>query len=297
MKYNFIKNISLAIVSFRWWRYRMATLFISDSAYSAWKYERKFGKKLNLENPQSFNEKILWLKLFYRNEILTQCADKYAARSFVESRVGSEILNDLYGVYDRAEDIDFASLPNSFVLKVNHGWRQNILCKDKASLDWDYSKSQLRRWLCQNQYYQGREWSYKNIPPKIICEKYLEENGKPPLECQFYCFNGVPIFLEAHSDRFTDHLKNTYDMYWNVPAYRRGEDQKGLHSFERPLHLERMIEYATQLSQGFPFVRIDFFHVNNKVFFCEMTFYPSNGSKEFYPAEYNRILGSFIQLP
>lgn len=283
--------------SFRQLGDRLMAWMISDAAFAARQYEKKTGKQLNIESPRTFNEKLQWLKLHYRKDLLTQCVDKYAVRDFVKNRVGSEILIPLYGVYDRVEDIDITALPQSFVLKVNHGCGQNILCRDKDALDWKQSRRQLRRWMGRNYYYYGREWAYKNIVPKIVCEEYLGEDDGPPQDFKLFCFDGVPEFLEVHSDRFGDHNKNLYDMDWNVLDFRRGKTRIGPQIAERPLHLDRIVDCATRLSRGFPFVRVDLYYVDDKVYFGEMTFYPSNGTTEFYPEEYNLIWGSRIRLP
>jgi hypothetical protein len=200
-------------------------------------------------------------------------------------------------VYDGVEDIDIESLPNSFVLKVNHGSGQQILVKDKSEIDWEHELKLLRKWLSSNHYYNGREWGYKNIIPRIICEKYIEENGKLPTDYKFFCFNGVPRFLEVHKCRYEGQKKNIYDMDWKLLEFQKGNYPHITEQLEKPLGFEKMIDYAERLSKGFPFVRVDFYNVEGRIYFGEMTFYPGNGVSMFYPEEYNLTIGEYIELP
>lgn len=170
--------------------------YIPDEKYLVWKYKKKTGKRLNLRNPKVFTEKIQWLKLNWHCDILTRCTDKYETRKFVEERVGPEILKKLYGVYDKVEDIDINRLPDAFVLKVNHGCKQNIFCKNKSNFDWNHSAGLLNEYLKNNRYSSYREWAYKNIVPRIICEEHLTKDGEIIYEYNFYCYSGVPRLVE-----------------------------------------------------------------------------------------------------
>jgi len=282
--------------SLRWWIYRLFARFIPDENYIAWQYRKRLGQHRNLQNPETFNEKIQWLKLHFRPAVLTQCADKYEVRKFVNNRVGTEILNELYGVYNHPEDINLDTLPDAFVLKVNHGCKQNIICTNKQQLDWYYAMRMLKHWLKVNNYFHSREWAYKNITPKIICERYLNEGGKPLKDYKISCFGGVPRFISVHTDRYgTQQNVSFFDVEWNYISSR-----KHLHQdikLEKPKDLDKMIDYARRLSEGFPFVRVDFYYVNQKIYFGEMTFYPAGGIKKFVPEEYDAIFGSYLQLP
>ncbi len=284
-------------VSLRWWKYRILQKLISDQKYISWQFGRRIGKPLNLADPLTFNEKIQWLKLNYRSELVTQCADKYRVRDFVSSRIGPEILNELYAVYDSVDEIDLATLPDAFVLKVNHGCKQNILCPDKNKLDWDYAAGQLDAWMNNNYYFHSREWAYKNITPKIICEKFLVQDEKGLRDYKFFCFNGIPRYIEAHSDRFGAHYKQVYDVEWNKVSFQRGGYSRPSVDIEKPLMLDKMKEYAARLSEGFPFARVDFYCIGTQVIFGEITFYPASGYNPFYPVEYDLILGNELQLP
>ena len=174
------------------------------------------GKRLNLQNPRAFTEKIQWLKLNWRYDILTQCADKYEVRKFVEERIGPEILKELYGVYEKPEDIDINELPDAFVLKVNHGCKQNIFCKKKSELDWNHSVRLLKKYLKANYYYPYREWAYKNIVPRIICEEHLTKNGEILYEYGFYCYDGVPRLVEINEYKAELHRVNMFDLDLNL---------------------------------------------------------------------------------
>jgi len=172
----------------------------------------------NLRNPRTFDEKIQWLKLQYRDNLITTCADKYRVREYVRSTIGEEYLIPLLGAYDRVEDIDFGSLPEKFVLKTNHASGQNIVCKEKSSLDWEEAKRKLSGWMRpeSNHYHYSCEWSYKDIRPKIVCEEYIEqENGELP-DYKFFCFNGKVRLVYVCSDRLSGSLKvDYYDPEWN----------------------------------------------------------------------------------
>jgi hypothetical protein len=271
--------------------------FLPDKAFIWLHYLQRTGKILNFSNPQTFNEKIQWLKLNWRNELATQCCDKYEVRKFVESRVGPGVLNELYGVYNCVEEIDIEKLPDSFVLKVNHGSGQQILCKNKNSMDWDSAFKLLASWLKKNHYYHAREWGYKNVVPKIICEKYLEHNGEPLIDYKFFCFDGVPRFVEVHKDRCRGRKKNTYDMAWKLMDFKKGASSPIKEKVNQPPHFAQMAQYAAALSKGFPFVRVDLYDIESGIIFGEMTLYPGNGHSRFDPDTYDALFGSYLKLP
>lgn len=284
-------------ISLRWWKYRILQMIISDENYIVWQFRRRIGKRLNLADPSTFNEKLQWMKLHYHSDLVTQCADKYRVREFVSSRIGPEILNELYAVYDSVDDIDLTVLPDAFVLKVNHGCKQNILCPNKKELDWDYAAGQLDAWMNNNYYLHSREWAYKNIPPKIVCEKYLVQDEKGLRDYKFFCFNGNPRYIEVHTDRFGAHYKQVYDVEWNKTGFQRGRYGKPTVDIEKPIMLDKMIEYAAILSEEFPFARVDFYCIGQQVIFGEMTFYPASGYNPFFPEKYDLILGNELHLP
>ena len=269
---------------------------LPDKIYLSFYYRKKMGKRLDLQNPRTFTEKIQWLKLYWRNPLLTQCADKYESRKFVSERIGPELLKNLYGVYEKPEDINIADLPDSFVLKVNHGCQRNIFCRKKSELDWNESVRLLKKYLKENYYYYFREWAYKNIPPRILCEEHLARNDETLHEYGFYCYDGIARLVEINE--YTPGLKrvNMVDLDLNL-LENRYSDPPLIQPITRPPQFDRMLEYAAVLSRGFPFVRVDFIYVNNKIYFGEMTFYPLAGLLPLDPPSFDSYLGSFLNLP
>lgn len=274
--------------------------FLPSEIYVKYHYEYFSGKKLNLEDPREFNAKIEWYKVFYRPKILTQLADKYEVRSYVEEKIGKQYLNELYAVYDNANDIDFESLPAQFVIKANHTNTHNLIVKNKETIDKKKVVKQFKKWLGKNQYYlKGQEWAYKDIKPKLIIEKFLKEkNSDCLIDYKFYCFNGKPKFIDVHLDRINDHKQGCFDLDFNVLPFGKSKNYKNIPTdIEKPSNLTEMIELAEKLADKLPFVRVYFYSVDGKSIFGEMTFYPADARKEFYPNEYNLIIGDYFQLP
>ncbi|MEZ4803713.1 MAG: ATP-grasp fold amidoligase family protein [Gelidibacter sp.] len=274
--------------------------FLPSEIYVKYHYNYFTGKKLNLENPREFNEKVEWYKVYYRPKILTQLADKYEVRSYVEQKIGTQYLNELYAVYDNANAIDFDSLPNQFVVKANHTNNHNLIVKDKKNLDREKAIKLLNKWLKKNQYYRrGQEWAYKDIKPKLVIEKFLKETDKNTLvDYKFYCFNGKPKFIDVHMDREDDHKQGCFDLEFNLLPFGKSKNYKSISSdIEKPSNLSEMIELSEQLADDLPFVRVDFYSVNGKSIFGEMTFYPSDARNDFYPDEYNTVIGDYFILP
>jgi hypothetical protein len=264
-------------------------------------YEYFSGQKLDLNNPQDFNAKLEWYKVYFRPKILTTLADKYEVRSFVKEKIGAKYLNELYDFYDSPEKIDFNKLPNSFIIKANHTNGHNIIVKNKDDLDKKKVIKKFKKWLGKNQYYRrGQEWAYKDVKPKIVIEKFLKEDEKDTLvDYKFYCFNGVPKFIDVHLDRGNKHKQQCFDLNFELLPFRKGKvnDINYFTNFEKPSNLEEMVELVKVLSQKLPFVRIDFYSVHGRSVFGEMTFYPSDARKKFYPEEYNEIIGDYFKLP
>jgi hypothetical protein len=272
---------------------------VSDKRYAELQYKSVYGHSPDLIRPRTFDEKIQWYKLYYRKPIMTALSDKYKVREYVIQKGLGHILNELYGVYARVEQIAFASLPDAFVLKATHSCGLNVICKNKQDLDWEQCRLKLKRWLKKNHYQYGREWAYKNIPPGIICEKYLEnEEYHELIDYKFYCYGGKPEVVFVCCGRFgPDGVKyDAYDMSWNRIPVHKGRPAAGL-NLDRPRHFDEMVDVATKLSGEFPFVRVDLYLVKDKIIFGEMTFYPDNGIVPFSPAEYNYFFGDFFILP
>ena len=270
---------------------------VADEAFLTKMFQGKMGKPPDLLHPRSFSEKLQWLKLHWREPKAVQCADECEAREFVASRIGASHLIEMYGVYRRAKEIDLDALPKSFVLKATHGSGWNFFCKDKDAVDWQEVFAKVWDWLHTNCYYLGREWAYRDIPPRIICEKYLfTDAGESPWDYKFFCFNGKPAIIQVDLGRFTDHRRNMYDAQWKRMPFTL-EYPAAPCEVERPKTLEKMLEIAARLSQGFPFMRVDLYEFGSEVFFGEMTFYPGGGWELFDPPEYDERLGELLQLP
>ena len=202
---------------------------------------------------------------------MTQCADKYAVRKHVTDRGCDSLLNDLYGVWDDPADMVFDQLPDAFVLKVTHGSGQYLICHDKSRLNVESARRRLAEWMKRSEYWVSREWAYKNIRPRIICERFLtDEQGAVPADFKFFCFNGEPQFIQVDTDRFTTHLRDIFDLDWTLLPFSLEFPSSG-RAVPRPNNLESMILAARALSQGFPFVRVDFYSIRERVIFGEMT--------------------------
>ena len=256
-------------------------------------YKKNLGEELNIENPTKFNEKIQWLKLYDSTEEKARLADKLACRKWVSEKIGAQYLIPLMGGYRSFDEINFDMLPDSFVLKTNHGSSTNIIVKDKKSLNYKEAKMKMNRWLSSNYgFNQGFELHYGMIPPRIICEKYMGENLN---DYKFFCFDGKPEFVWVDVGRYSNHCRNTYDLEWNELPFIIDRFKRV--AVEKPKNLELMIELATRLSKEFAFVRVDFYEIDGKVYFGEMTFTSSSGRDKFYPAKYDLICGEKIKLP
>lgn len=273
--------------------------FIPDSWMLKLQYRMKMGRKLNLKRPQRWTEKLQWYKVHYRTPLMTKCADKYEVREYVKSKGLEDILNKLYGVYDSVDQINLDSLPRKFVMKTTNGSGTNILCKDKSELSLDKVKRSLQDWMNRDNYSVGREWSYKDIVPKIIIEEYLEDDTNPfegINDYKFLCFNGKVEYIILDVDRNIDHKRNIYDANWEFIDVSTDYPNFG-DNVSRPDGLEEMLKVANLLSEGFPFVRVDLYWVKGKVYFGELTFYPWTGYVQFNPDKFDFELGERFILP
>lgn len=255
---------------------------------------------LNLENPKSFNEKLQWLKLYDRNPLYTKLVDKYKVREYISEKIGEDYLIPLLGVWDDPEEIDFDSLPNKFVLKCNHNSGLGMcICTDKSKIDIKKVKNELKSGLAQNYYLNGREWPYKNVSRKIICEKYMtDETGKNLRDYKFYCFDGKPKIVGIYQDRNSD--KETtgdfFDMNFEWVDLKFGMPN-ALNKPQKPQKFQEMIKIAEILSEGMSEVRVDLYISNNKIYFGELTFFDGGGFDKIEPLEWDYKLGSWIKLP
>lgn len=278
---------------------RILKSYLSDRLYSVLLYRRHMGRLPNLKKPTTFNEKLLWLKLNYRDPVMRDCSDKLGVREYVRRAVGEKYLIPLLGVYRTPGEIPFESLPNQFVLKTNHGCGWNILCRDKGVLDIPSARKRLKDWLETDYYTLGREWVYKDIEPFILCEELLlNENHQPPWDYKLFCFRGVPRLVELIYDRHADRSVSYYDMTWRRTPFTKGYPQFKPNSLltPRPACFDEMVRVSRELSRSFPFVRVDLYEHRNRVLFGELTFLPSNATAAFSPELYEREFGNYINL-
>jgi hypothetical protein len=268
-------------------------LIHNDEYFIARRFENIYGRKINLDNPRTFNEKLQYIKLYNHNSILSILADKFAVRDYINNLGLGNYLNDIYGVYNDVKEISLDKLPNSFVIKATHGSGWNILCPDKEMVDWENSSKLMRQWLRTNYYYLQRECCYKNIKPRIIIEKYLGENL---IDYKFYCFGGKPKFIQVDIDRFLIHRRNMYDLNWNFIPISYEYDNFESKLINRPRKFEEMIYIVEKLSEKLPFSRVDLYQMNEKVIFGEITLYPGGGFVRYFPDSFDDEWGNLIDV-
>src|SRR5690625_2870610 len=245
---------------------------IPDKMFLKLMYRHRIGKRLNLKNPTTYNEKLQWLKLYDQNPNYTKLADKYEVRKFIADKIGQEYLVPLIGVYNSFDEIDFDSLPNSFVLKCTHDSGGLVICKDRSKLDIEAAKKKIDKSLRRNYYYHGREWPYKYMKPRIICEEYMEDASKKQLiDFKVMCFNGKAKCIFVCQNRSSSDGLNIdiYDRNWRLMDFERPKNPNSGTMMPKPKSFDEMIEYSEKLSRGVPFLRVDFYEVNMKLYFGE----------------------------
>lgn len=268
-----------------------------DELYLRLLFNLTMDKRLNLKSPQTFSEKLQWLKLHHRTPRLTTLVDKLAVKDHVRQILGEEYVCPVLGVWDRPEDIDFDHLPNEFVLKTTHhgGNMGIVICKDKATFDRGQAQSKLAASLATDVYYRYREWPYKDVPHRIFAERYLGDNLT---DYKIYCFNGLADCLLVCTDRQKGHVKYFFvDRDWHVLPYNENSKYHAADfTLPRPDCVDKMFEMASMMSEGFPFVRIDFFYVGGRIYFGEYTFYPASGLDPHKTPEFERHAGELIEV-
>lgn len=277
-------------------RYPLNTL-IPDKPYLRFMFKAYTGLSLNFSNPRSFNEKMQWLKVYDRKNWYSNLADKLTVRNYVSAQIGERYLVPLISVYNTAEEIEWIKLPSQFVLKCTHDSGSTIICTDKNKLNVREATAFLRKRLFTNYYYIHREYCYKNITPRIVCEEFLSSNGDAtPTDYKFLCFHGVPKLIQADTNRFTDHARFTLLPDWTKAPFDLNKHyvKEGKY-LEKPDNLNEMLDIATKLSQGFKFIRIDLYSVKNKVYFSELTFYHGSGYEPI-PDKFNVWMGDLLNL-
>lgn len=277
------------------------SFLFSDKQYLQMMYWLHLGRKLNLKNPKTFNEKLQWLKLYNHKPEYTIMVDKVKAKEYVAKLIGEEHIIPTLGVWDDPDDIDFDALPDQFVLKCNHNSGTGMcICRDKSKLDIEKVKAELRKGLKENYFMRWREWPYKNVPRKILAEKFMvDESGTELKDYKIFCFNGEPRYCQVISDRNTDEKIDFYDMHWKRLVGLVGLNDK-VHNSEYaipcPESFENMKQMASLLAKSIPFSRIDFYEINHQAYFGEITFFPAAGFGNFNPREWNVKMGDMITL-
>lgn len=277
------------------------TRFMSDKKYLEAMFYYKMGKHLDLENPKTFNEKLQWLKLYDRKPEYTTMVDKYAAKKYVAERIGEQYIIPTLSVWERFDDIDFDKLPNQFVLKCTHDSGGLVICRDKSEFNNVSAKKKINRSLKNNYYYAGREYPYKKVPPRIIAEKFMtdDSNSSDFTDYKFFCFNGNVDCVMVCLERSTGNTKfYFFDKDWNLKRLnKRGKAAPNGFTIPKPECMDEMFELAAQLSTGMPFVRVDLYQSDGKVYFGELTFYPDSGFDANILPETDEYFGRLIKLP
>ena len=274
---------------------------MSDEEYLKRKFKALMGKELDLENPKTFNEKLQWIKLYDRKPEYTMMVDKYKVREYIKEQLGEEYLIPLVGVWDNPEDINFDLLPNQFVLKCNHNSGLGMcICKDKSKIDINNVKSELRKGLNQDYYLTGREWPYKDVERKIICEKYMVDytQSEGLTDYKFFCFDGQVDSVMVAIERNTGNPKfYFFNEKWELLKYnKRGKEAPDNFTLPMPKTMPEMFNIASKLSQGLSYSRIDLYSCNDQVYFGEITFFPDSGFDKNLIYESDLYFGSKINL-
>lgn len=274
--------------------------WMSDEAYLKMAFRIQMGKKLDLENPRTYSEKLQWLKLYDRKPEYCQMVDKYEVKEYVAQQIGQEYIIPTLGVWDSFEEIDFDSLPSRFVLKCTHDSGGLVICKDKSQLDIKAACKKISKCLKANYYWQNREWPYKDLKPRIIAEQYMEDSHTADLrDYKFFCFNGEMKALFIATERQSAATETRFDFFdadFNHLNFRNGHPNADTLP-EKPVCFEEMKVLAAKLSEGIPQLRVDFYEVNGKTYFGELTFFHWSGMMPFEPEEWDYTFGDWIKIP
>ena len=293
--------------------------WMPDETYLKLMYRASTGKRLHLDNPRTFGEKLQWLKLHDRNPLYTVMVDKVKAKEYVAERIGAQYIIPTLGVWESADDVDFSSLPDRFVIKCNHNSGKGMyICKDKSKMDEGQVRERLRQGLKENYYKHGREWPYRDVPRRILAEQYMESKNEARLDAaaeakaarvgglrdyKFFCFNGEPRLCQVISDRAVDECIDFYDMDWNRLVGLVGlvgltdGVHNGVRDVPRPASFGDMLRCARILAEGLPFSRIDFYDIDGRAYWGEITFFPASGFGQFRPDKWNNEIGSWLSQP
>ncbi len=272
--------------------------WMPDEQYLRLIYRGRMGKKLDLKSPQTFNEKLQWLKLYDRNPLYHTFVDKYEMKEYASKIIGKEHIIPTIGVWDTPEEIPFHEFPNQFVIKCTHDCGSIVICQDKNTFDIESAKEKLKKCLKDNLFWEGREWPYKDLKPRIIAEPYFDDGTGQLKDYKFFCFNGEAKCFKIDFDRRVFHRANYYSRSGEQLPF--GEvtfppDYSG--KIALPNRLDTMLKLADKLAENIPFIRVDFYEVDNTVYLGELTLFPSSGFRPFTDEHWDYTLGSWLKLP
>ena len=275
--------------------------FLPDKTYTKLYYRLRVGRPLNTKNPTTLNEKLQWLKFNYRFPLQSIVSDKLLVRDYVAEKIGAEYLIPLLGTWENYDDVDFDKLPEKFVLKCNHDSGGLVVCTDKSKLDHKEARNRVEKSLKSNFFYIGREYQYRNIKPRIICEQFISDNGKVPMDYKIYCFNGKPDVILVCKDRFCDNTHRAsylyFDQEWRFQPLNKGDENLTEVDVPKPKNLDRMIEIAKELSKDFLFARIDLYNIDGQIYFGEITLSPNSGFDPDIKYETDLMFGEKLRIP
>lgn len=271
--------------------------FLPNDLFVKKDFRERMGFDLNLDNPKSFSEKIQWLKLYYKNPILPTLADKYESKKIVEKEVGIKYVMPTHAIYNDANDILLDKLPKKVALKATHASGINIISFDKSELDEKKVQSFFKHHLKKSYYLHSKEWAYKYVKPRVIAEELiLEVNNELPKDYKIHCFSGIPRYIQVDHQRYKNHTRSYYDEYWSKKEFSHAKPiHQGL--IDKPKSLDEMFEICKKLSKNLPYIRVDFFYVNNNIYVGELTCYPGNGMEPFSDYAWDLRLGELLVLP
>ena len=272
---------------------------MSDEAFTLREYRYRTGKTLNLKNPQTFNEKLQWLKVHDHNPEYTKMVDKYAAKQYAAEKIGADHIIPALGVWSTFDEIDFDALPEQFVLKCTHDSGGLVICRDKTQFDKAAARRKIEKYLKRKYFYEHREWPYKDVQPQILAEQYMQDGDQKSLvDYKFYCFNGVPRYLyvsrgmENHATAQIGFL----NLEWTFAPFGRTDYRPLSELPPKPQRYEEMLEFARKFSEGIPFLRVDLYEINGKVYFGELTFTPCAGAMPFDPPQADLEVGRLLDI-
>lgn len=272
--------------------------WLPDECYIKLIYWVNFGKKLNIKNPITFNEKLQWLKINDRKNEYIEMVDKFLVKEYASKKIGPKYIIPTLGVWDKFEDIDFDKLPNKFVLKCTHDSGGVVICNDKSQFNIEKACRKIKKSLKKEYFWWGREWPYKYVKPKIIAEKYICSDKEGLKDYKIHCFHGAPKIILVCSERHSKEglREDFFDIKWNHLSLERPKHPNADLIPKQPKNLQLMLELATIMSEAIPFSRIDFYEVEGNVLFGEITFFPASGFEKFKPNEWDTRLGDWITI-